>query len=277
MDLDEIIRKSLEEDIGSGDITSLAAISPGKRGKMHLFVKQDGVISGTEIAKKIIKNHAPDTNLNLYKNDTARVFTGDIIFELHGNVRSMLMIERVLLNFMQRMSGIATYTRRLVDIIADLPAKILDTRKTTPLFRVFEKMAVKAGGGYNHRYGLYDMFLIKDNHIDFSGGITAVLTKTFNYIEKNRLQFPVEIEVRNLNELEEVLHFGKVNRIMFDNFNPPLLKKAVQMVNKTAETEASGSINETNIRMYAETGVDYISIGALTHRMHSLDMTLKST
>jgi len=276
MDIDEIIRLSLFEDIGDGDHTTRATVNADVRGRMHLLVKQRGIIAGIEIAQKIIHTHDPDISIRILKKDGDRINPGDIVFYLEGKVWSLLSVERVMLNFMQRMSGIATYTRSLVDMISDLPVKLLDTRKTTPQFRIIEKMAVRIGGGHNHRSGLYDMILIKDNHVDFAGGITSALKNTFNYLAQKNKQLAVEIEIRNLTELQEVIDFGKVQRIMFDNFSPEVMKEAVRMVNGMHETEASGMINETNIRAYAETGVNYISMGALTHQVRSLDLSLKA-
>jgi nicotinate-nucleotide pyrophosphorylase (carboxylating) len=276
MDLEKIIRASLAEDIGDGDHTSMATVPPELRGKMKLLVKQPGVIAGIEVAQKILHFHDPNISIRMLKKDGDRVNAGDIAFILEGKIWSLLSVERVMLNFMQRMSGIATYTRSLVDLISDLPVKLLDTRKTTPQFRIIEKMAVAIGGGYNHRFGLFDMILIKDNHVDFAGGITPALMNVFDYLEEKKINIPVEIEVRNLTELQEVLDHGKVIRVMFDNFTPQLMHKATEMVSGTMETEASGMINEQTIRAYAETGVNYISMGALTHHVRSLDLSLKA-
>ncbi|MCB5288246.1 MAG: carboxylating nicotinate-nucleotide diphosphorylase [Candidatus Cloacimonetes bacterium] len=277
MNLENIIRESLAEDIGEGDHTSMSTVPPEARGKMQLLIKQPGIIAGIEIAQKIVHFHDPNISIRLLKQDGDRLQSGDIVLILEGKIWSLLSVERVMLNFMQRMSGIATYTRSLVDLISDLPVKLLDTRKTTPQFRMIEKMAVAIGGGHNHRFGLFDMILIKDNHVDFSGGITSALSNAFDYLEDKKLKIPVEIEVRGLDELQDVLHYKKkVNRVMFDNFSPELMKKAVKMVNNQMETEASGMINEQTIRAYAETGVDFISMGALTHQVSSLDMSLKA-
>jgi nicotinate-nucleotide pyrophosphorylase (carboxylating) len=276
MTLEEIIRQSLEEDIRDGDHTTMSTVVHDSRGRMQLLVKQEGIIAGIDVAIQIIHYHDPNISIRLMKKDGDKVFPGDITFYLEGTIWSLLSMERVMLNFMQRMSGIATYTRKLVDLLEGLPVKLLDTRKTTPLFRLPEKMAVSIGGGYNHRFGLYDMILIKDNHVDFAGGVTTALQNVYNYLQKKQLELPVEIEVRNLKELEEVMSFGKVQRVMFDNFPPELMREAVFRVNGRFETEASGMINETNIRLYGETGVDYISMGALTHQVKSLDLSLKA-
>jgi nicotinate-nucleotide pyrophosphorylase (carboxylating) len=276
MNINEIIKNSLTEDIGEGDHTTMSTVSKDTKGKMKFLVKENGIIAGVDIAKKIIDYYDKTINIEILKQDGEQIEKEDIVFYLEGKVWALLSLERTILNFMQRMSGIATYTRSLVDIISDLPVKILDTRKTTPQNRLIEKMAVEIGGGYNHRFGLYDMILIKDNHIDFSGGIISALENTYLYLENNKLNIPVEIEVRNLDELNEVINYGKVQRIMFDNFTPELMKEAVRLVNNKFETEASGMINERTIRTYAETGVDFISIGALTHHVRSLDLSLKA-
>lgn len=276
MQLEDIIRRSLEEDIRDGDHTTMATVPSDTRGKMQLLVKQRGILAGVEVARQIIHIHDPDISIRLLKKDGDRIEPGDIAFVIEGRVWSLLSVERVMLNFMQRMSGIATYTCSLADLISDLPVKLLDTRKTTPQFRIIEKMAVQIGGGHNHRFGLYDMILIKDNHVDFAGGITRALQHVFHYLESKNFDLEVEIEVRNQDELNEVLQFGKVKRVMFDNFTPELMRQAVQIVNGRMETEASGMINETTIRSYAETGVDFISMGALTHQIRSLDLSLKA-
>lgn len=276
MQIEDIIRRSLEEDIRDGDHTTMATVPRGLRGKMQLLVKQQGVLAGVEVARQIMHFHDPDISIRLLKKDGDLIHPGDTPFILEGRVWSLLSVERVMLNFMQRMSGIATYTRTLSDLISDYPARLLDTRKTTPQFRAIEKMAVQIGGGQNHRFGLYDMILIKDNHVDFAGGISQALHNVFQYLDKNNLDLEVEIEVRNLDELREVLSFDRVRRVMFDNFTPELMLQAVQMVNKKMETEASGMINEHTIREYAQTGVDYISMGALTHQVRSLDLSLKA-
>jgi len=276
MTLEEIIRQSLEEDIRDGDHTTMSTVPHDTRGRMQLLVKQEGIIAGIDVAKQIIHYHDPNISIRLIKKDGDKVFPGDIAFFVEGTVWSLLSMERVMLNFMQRMSGIATYTRKLVDLLEGLPVKLLDTRKTTPQFRLPEKMSVRIGGGYNHRFGLYDMILIKDNHVDFAGGVTAALRNVYNYMDEKQLELPVEIEVRNLDELEEVIVFGNIQRVMFDNFTPELMRQAVIQVNGRFETEASGMINETNIRVYGETGVNFISMGALTHQVKSLDLSLKA-
>lgn len=270
-----LIKQALKEDIASSDHTTNAIFSTEHRCKMQLISNSDGIIAGVEIARKIFHIHDPDISINIRKHDGDVIHKNDVILVVEGRTLSLLSVERVVLNFMQRMSGIATYTRSLVELIKDLPVKILDTRKTTPNFRIFEKIAVRIGGGYNHRFGLYDMLLVKDNHIDAAGSISQAIINVFEYLEENNLSLPVEVEVRNLHELYQVLEFNKIQRILFDNFDVSLLKQAVQIVHNRFETEASGKINHTNIRQYAETGVNYISIGSLTHQIKSLDLSLK--
>jgi len=277
MELDDIILRALSEDIGNGDHTSLSTVPENAEGTMYLLAKENGVIAGVDIAQRIATLHDANLIMDVKKYDGEKILKGDIVFTLKGNIRSMLSSERVILNFMQRMSGIATYTRRIVDEISGHHTKILDTRKTTPQFRLLEKMAVVIGGGYNHRFGLYDMILVKDNHIDFAGGITHALKKVFDYLSANHLELNVEVEVRNIDELHEVVSYGKVKRVLLDNFTPALMKEAVSIIDGRFETEASGMIRLENIKAYAETGVDYISIGALTHHVRSLDLSLKAS
>ena len=276
MDLQEFIIASLQEDIGSGDHTTLATIPASKFGKARLLVKEDGVIAGIDVARAILDKVDSSLKIDLKFSEGDTVKVGDEIFYLEGNVRSMLQAERLLLNCMQRMSGIATTTRKYVVEISGTNAKVLDTRKTTPLMRSLEKWAVKVGGGHNHRFGLFDMILIKDNHVDSAGGITAALNQAKEYLANNNLTLPIEIETRSFKEIEEVLLCNIANRIMFDNFKPDQVKTAVDLVRGSAETEASGGITISNIRSYAETGVDYISVGALTHSVKSLDLSLKT-
>jgi len=277
MELDDIILRALSEDIGNGDHTSLSTVPENAEGTMYLLAKENGVIAGVDIAQRIATLHDANLLMEIKKQDGEQILKGDIVFTLKGNIRSMLSCERVILNFMQRMSGIATYTKRLANEISGYQTKILDTRKTTPQFRLLEKMAVVIGGGYNHRFGLYDMILVKDNHIDFAGGITHALNKVFDYLSANQLELNVEVEVRNLDELHEVVSYGKVKRVLLDNFTPELMKEAVSIIDGRFETEASGMIRLENIKAYAETGVDYISIGALTHHVRSLDLSLKAS
>lgn len=276
MTIDEIIINTLREDIGEGDHTSLSTIPESATGTARLLVKEDGVLAGVEIASKVF--FYTDTRIVLTKfiNDGSKVKKGDVAFEVTGPSVSLLTAERTALNFMQRMSGIATQTRIMVDALEGLPTRILDTRKTTPLLREFEKMAVRMGGGFNHRFGLYDMILIKDNHVDFAGGIENAISACRKYMENKGLSLQIEIETRNLKEVEEVIKCGGVNRIMLDNFSFPLLREAVGLINRKYETEASGGITIETIRQYAECGVDFISVGALTHHISSLDLSLKA-
>lgn len=276
MNRNEFIRASFLEDVGEGDHTSLATIPENTFAKAQLIIKDSGILAGVEIAKEIMA--LPEINLkhSILINDGAFVNPGDIAFKVEGKAHAILMAERLLLNMMQRMSGIATTTHKYVEAIKGTNTKILDTRKTTPLLREFEKAAVKIGGGYNHRFGLYDMILIKDNHVDYSGGIKKAIYNTLDYLKKNKLDLKIEIETRNLNELKEVLEVGQVHRIMLDNYSPQLISEALLLINGMYETEASGGITLSNIKEYAETGVDYISVGALTHSVKSLDMSLKA-
>ena len=276
MTIDEIILKSLREDVGEGDHTSLSTIPLNAAGKARLLVKEDGVLAGVDIARKVFFYTDERIVMDQFIEDGARVKVGDIAFEVSGPSIALLTAERTALNFMQRMSGIATQTRRMVDAIGGLPTKILDTRKTTPLLREIEKMAVKLGGGFNHRFGLYDMILIKDNHVDFAGGIVNAISACHEYMNDKGLHLNIEIEVRNLDELKQVLDHGGVNRIMLDNFSFDLLRQAVNMIGPDYETEASGGITLQTIRQYAECGVNFISVGALTHHINSLDLSLKA-
>lgn len=276
MNIDDFIISALKEDIGDGDHTSLSTIPETKYGKMQLLVKQEGIIAGIDIAKKITQIHDKEITIVVLINDGTQVAKNDICFILEGKVISMLSVERLILNFMQRMSGIATYTRSLSNLISDLSTKILDTRKTTPNFRIFEKMAVNIGGGLNHRFGLYDMILIKDNHVDFAGGIENALKAVKAYLLQKNLNLKIEIEVRNLIELEQAINCGIMHRVMFDNFSIVQIEQALKLVDNKFETEASGNINHTNIRDYALTGIDFVSIGALTHHISSLDLSLKA-
>lgn len=277
MGIDELIELAIREDIGEGDHSSLATIPENAKGKAKLLIKEKGIIAGIEIAEKVFKTTDPELELTVFMQDGQEVKPGDIAFTVAGSSRSILTAERLALNFMQRMSGIATHTFQLNQQLQGLHTKVLDTRKTTPNFRIFEKMAVKTGGGENHRMGLYDMIMIKDNHIDFAGGIRQAIQKTSDYLKQIDKDLQIEIEVRNFDELNEVLDTGKVNRILLDNFSPSDLKKAVQIIDGRYETEASGGITMETIRAYAETGVDYISSGALTHQIKSLDMSLKAS
>ena len=276
MDLQTFIIQALAEDVGDGDHTSLACIKSGQKGKARLLVKENGIVAGVDLAQQIFQIVDHDIQFNKIKNDGDAIVLNDIVMTVDGDVQSILKAERLVLNCMQHMSGIATNTAKYVKQLSGLSTKILDTRKTTPLCRTIEKMAVKIGGGYNHRYGLYDMILIKDNHVDFAGGINAAILRTIEYIKSTGKNLKIEIETRNLKEVQEVLQTGNVNRILLDNMHPELLSEAVQIINRQFETEASGGITLDTIRKYAETGVDYISVGALTHSVKSLDLSLKA-
>ncbi len=276
MTIDEIIKQALYEDIREGDHTSLATISGQSRGKAQLVVKQNGIIAGIEIARRVFD--AVDNGLKFIQKieDGSKVNIGDIVFEVEGLSISILSAERLALNFMQRMSGIATTTSIYAEKLKGLSTRLLDTRKTTPLLRELEKRAVKLGGGENHRMGLYDMIMIKDNHVDFAGGIEKAIDACKAYLLKNNLNLRIEIEVRNMEELNRVLIKGGIHRIMLDNFSVESMREAVQLINGRYETEASGGITLETIRSYAETGVDFVSVGALTHQIMSLDLSLKA-
>jgi nicotinate-nucleotide pyrophosphorylase (carboxylating) len=278
MSIEEIISKALEEDLGTGDHTSLATIPATASGKSKLLVKEEGIIAGIEIAREVYRQLDPLLEFIPVLHDGTAVKPGDIAFYISGSSRNILSGERLALNLMQRMSGIATATSQLVRLIEGTGARILDTRKTTPLLRELEKMAVRLGGGENHRMGLYDMIMIKDNHVDFAGGIKNAIDAVHDYLRLNLegSGMKIEIEVRNFNELNQVIETGGVDRIMLDNFTVDDLKKAVLLIEGRFETEASGGINHSNIFSYAQTGVDYISVGALTHHIKSLDMSLKA-
>lgn len=273
-DLKQFVDLALKEDIGEGDVTSLSIIPSDVSGTMHLLVKQDGIIAGVEAVQQILQYVYPEGELNVFINDGREVKKGDVVFRICGSVQRLLSYERLLLNMMQRMSGIATKTHYLQSLCAGTSAKITDTRKTTPLFRFFEKWAVSIGGGVNHRWGLYDMVLIKDNHIDAAGGIDKAIEKCRQYLKRNNLNLKIEVETRTLEDVKIALEC-QPDRIMFDNFSVENVQKAVELVNGEIETEASGGINEHNLRAYAQTGVDLISIGALTHQINSLDLSLK--
>lgn len=274
--IDELIDFALKEDIGEGDHSSLSCVPEEATGQAKLLIKEKGVLAGVELAKRIFHQYDPNLNVKILLEDGSKVQPEDIAFEISGSSRSILATERLVLNFMQRMSGIATQTASYAEIIKDTGAYLLDTRKTTPGIRALEKWAVTIGGGYNHRLGLYDMIMIKDNHIDYAGGVTKAIERANKYIKSKKLKINIEIEVRNEQELDEVLAIGQIDRIMLDNFSPDLIKKVLPKIPKHIETEASGGITKENIRAYAETGVNYISSGALTHSVKSLDMSLKA-
>lgn len=275
--LEEIIDRAFAEDIGEGDHSSLSCVPENARGEAKLLVKDTGIIAGIELAQQIFHRFDPTLEIEIFIQDGAHVKPGDIAFIVKGLSRSILSTERIVLNFMQRMSGIATLTNKYVQLIKGTDCKLLDTRKTTPGVRYLEKWAVRIGGAYNHRFGLYDMIMIKDNHIDYAGGIPQAIERANDYIHKMKKPLKIEIEVRNENELDQVLAIGNVDRIMLDNFSPAEIKTVLPKIDKKYETEASGGITKETIRSYAETGVDFISVGALTHSFHSLDMSLKAT
>lgn len=276
MNFEEFIDAAIAEDIGDGDHSSLACIPLYAKGKAKLIAKQKGIIAGVDIAQYIFSRIDSSVIFTRFLNDGDTISVGDIVFIVEGQSQKILQAERLALNIMQRMSAIATLTSKYVDACKGTSAKILDTRKTTPNFRYFEKLAVKIGGGINHRFGLYDMVMIKDNHIDFAGGIEAALLKTKQYLENNNKNLAIEIESRNLKEVDEILRVGIANRIMLDNFTINDTKEAVKRINNQVEIESSGGITLSSIRSYAECGVDFISVGALTHSAMSLDLSLKA-
>lgn len=273
--IDRLIELAIAEDIGDGDHSSLSCIPKEARGQVQLMVKQQGIIAGVEIAKHIYSKIDSSIVFNGMIADGTAINYGDIVFRASGSTHSLLQAERIVLNVMQRMSGIATQTNRYVKKIEGTKAKVLDTRKTTPGMRVFDKLAVKIGGGENHRMGLFDMIMLKDNHIDFAGGIENAIIMANEYLTKTGRNLGIEVETRNLSEVERVLAIGGVLRIMLDNFNLEDTRNAVKLINGRFETESSGGINLETIRGYAECGVDYISVGAITHQIQSIDMNLK--
>lgn len=274
--IDSIIELALKEDIGDGDHTSLSCVPENATGHAKLLVKDEGIIAGVALAKRIFNTYDPELNVNVHLMDGSKVKHGDIVFEVSGSSRSILATERLVLNFMQRMSAIATHTNKVVSLIEGTNTQLLDTRKTTPGIRALEKWAVTIGGGVNHRFGLYDMIMIKDNHIDYAGGITKAIERANNYIESKNLKINIEVEVRDEKELDEVLAIGKVDRIMLDNFTPEQIRAVLPKIPPRIETEASGGITIDNIREYAETDVNFISSGALTHSVTSMDLSLKA-
>ncbi len=276
MTIEEIIREAIKEDIGSGDHSSLLSVPNTAYGKAELVIKDEGILAGVNIALEVFRQIDDTLNVKIFIHDGEAVKKGDVVFLLDGKVHSILMSERLMLNIMQRMSGIATKTHYFCNLIKGTYARLLDTRKTTPNMRILEKMAVVIGGGYNHRMGLYDMIMLKDNHIDYAGGIENALKKANNYIRENNLNLKIEIETRSLEDVEKALSLGGFHRIMFDNFTVSDVKKGVEMVAGKYETEASGNINEQTIKQYAQTGIDFISVGALTHSVKSLDMSLRA-
>ncbi|MFA6825379.1 MAG: carboxylating nicotinate-nucleotide diphosphorylase [Bacteroidales bacterium] len=268
------IELSLSEDIGDGDHSSLACISKNETNKAKLVAKEEGIICGIDIAREVYALVDKSIKFTAMMKDGDRIKKGDIIFRVEGSAIGILTSERTALNYMQRLSGIATSTNEYVELIKGTGTKLLDTRKTTPSMRLFEKYAVKVGGGYNHRIGLYDMIMLKDNHIDFAGGVENAITKTKEYLKNLGKELKIEVEVRSMEELERVLKIGGINRIMLDNFTPELLQKAIERIGGKYETESSGGINKETILSFAKTGVDFISVGALTHQIKSLDLSL---
>ena len=276
MTIPQFVQLAIQEDIKKGDHSALACIPANAKGRAQLLVKEEGIIAGISIAKQIFEEFDTSIEFEQFLLDGDNVKKGEIAFNVQGSSQILLGAERLVLNVMQRMSAIATLTHKYVKALEGLPTKVLDTRKTTPLIRFLEKEAVRIGGGHNHRMGLYDMIMLKDNHIDFAGGIAEAIQQTNLYLEKEKLDLKIEIETRDLNEVKEVLKVGQVRRIMLDNFSYKDLKTAVQMINGKHETEASGGINLDTVRHYAECGVDYVSVGALTHSVHNMDLSLKA-
>ena len=273
---DRLIDLSFAEDIGDGDHTTLCCIPEDAMGKSHLLIKEEGILAGVEVAREVFRRFDPEMQVEVIMGDGSKVKNGDIAMIVTGRVRSLLQTERLMLNIMQRMSGIATMTGRYVERLAGTKTRVLDTRKTTPGMRMLEKEAVKAGGGTNHRIGLFDMILIKDNHIDFAGGIEKAIKRANDYCREHGKDLKIEVEVRSLDDIRRVLACGGVDRIMFDNFTPELTAEAVRLVDGRYETESSGGITIDNLREYGEAGVDFISVGALTHSVKGLDMSFKA-
>lgn len=274
--IDDLLELAFAEDVGDGDHTTLSTIPADEKGCSRLIVKEPGILAGVEIAKKVLHKVDPSIKINVMISDGAEVKPGDIAFTAEGPVRSLLIAERTMLNIMQRMSGVATMTRHYQDRLKGLKTKVLDTRKTTPGMRLLEKQAVKIGGGENHRIGLFDMILIKDNHIDFAGGIEKAVRAAQDYCRANGKDLKIEVEVRSLDDIKRVLAIGGVDRIMFDNFTPELTREAVHLVDGRCETESSGGITIETLRDYGEAGVDFISVGALTHSVKGLDLSFKA-
>jgi len=275
-DFEQLIKLWFAEDIGDGDHTTLSCIPAIATGKSQLIIKEDGILAGVEVARQIFKAFDPDLKMKIFIPDGTPVKVGDVAFVVSGKIQSLLQTERLMLNIMQRMSGVATRTNEYVKMLEGTKTKVLDTRKTTPGLRLLEKEAVKIGGGVNHRIGLYDMILLKDNHVDFAGGIDKAILRAKEYLQANDKELKIEIEVRNFDELEQVMAIGGVDRIMLDNFSPENTRKAVARIAGKYETESSGGITFDTLRDYAACGVDYISVGALTHSVKSLDMSFKA-
>ncbi len=273
-----LVKEAFTEDVGEGDHSTLSVIPTGINGQAVLKIKEAGVLAGVEVAKAIFHMVQPDAGFSLYKKDGEEMKVGEVAFDVKADVHTILQCERLVLNCMQRMSGIATLTRQYADLLKGYHTRLLDTRKTTPNFRLLEKEAVKIGGGVNHRFGLFDMIMLKDNHIDFAGGIEKAIDRCWQYVQKEKPGLKIEIETRNIDEVKQVVAFGKgiVFRIMLDNFEPSAIGEALSIINGDFETEASGGINLTNIIEYAKTGVDFVSVGALIHQARSLDLSLKA-
>lgn len=274
--VDDLIELAIREDIGDGDHSSLSCIPHDERGRMKLLVKQEGILAGVEVAQRVLKRLDPEVKFEQLLEDGARIKPGDIAFYVEGRLISLLQAERILLNIMQRMSGVATQTAIYVKELEGLKTKVLDTRKTTPGMRVLDKMAVKLGGGENHRIGLFDMVILKDNHIDFAGGILKAIPRVREYLKEKGKNIPIEVEVRSLDDIRDVFAAGGCDRIMLDNFTPEMTREAVMLIDGRIEIESSGGITLKNLREYAECGVDFISVGALTHQIKSLDLSLKA-
>ncbi len=274
--LEELISNALKEDIGDGDHSTLAIIDPDINGKAILKIKDEGILAGVDIAEKIFSFAEPTSFLKKFKNDGDEMHFGEIAFEVEAKIYTILTCERLVLNCMQRMSGIATLTKKYTDKLKGYSTKLLDTRKTTPNFRLLEKEAVLIGGGVNHRFGLYDMIMLKDNHIDYCGGIEKVIEKAWQYVQEKKPGLKIEVETRSIEDVKKVMQTGKINRIMLDNFTPEKIKEALRIIDGKYETEASGGITLDNIESYAATGVDYISSGAIIHQAKSLDLSLKA-
>jgi len=276
--LEHLVKEALQEDMGDGDHSTLSCIPPEAKGKAVLKIKQEGVLAGVSVAQKIFQYKEPGAAFQIHKKDGEQMLFGETAFEVDANVHTILLCERLVLNCMQRMSGIATLTRQYTDKLKGYKTRVLDTRKTTPNFRLLEKEAVRIGGGVNHRFGLFDMIMLKDNHIDYCGGIEKAIEKASRYVQEKKPELKIEVETRSIEDVRKVIKAGKgkVFRIMLDNFEPAQIMEAVQLIGEDFETEASGGINLENIEQYAATGVDYVSVGALIHQARSLDLSLKA-
>jgi len=274
--LNQLIQCALAEDIGDGDHTTLACINTTQSGKAILKIKDEGVVAGVDVAEKIFAYSDSTSIIKKFKKDGDEMQPGEVAFEVEAKIYNILTCERLVLNCMQRMSGIATLTKKYTDKLKGYHTRLLDTRKTTPNFRLLEKEAVKIGGGYNHRFGLYDMIMLKDNHIDYCGGLEPAITKAWNYVQKEKPGLKIEVETRNLDDVKKVMSIGKIDRIMLDNFAPDEITEALKIINGAYETEVSGGINYENIELYAATGVDFISSGAIIHQAQSVDLSLKA-